>query len=290
MKKLNRKGFTLIELLAVIVLLAVVLAVTIPNVLKSMRSARLTQLHNLAVSVAKWYDEAAESDSLDLGNSILGDAKITDNGWHKLDKIARIYGLSNEDIYYNNSSSDFEFKVDNSGKITLANNKNLEDMNSLIRINENGKAEVLLIATDNGKFDTNGTDMTYAFSFGTTGYDSVVGLKKTAIIGINKLTEEKKQAYVDTMAEDIMHWYIDIFISDNQDPLSASDEIYLDEDNYLTTELFLFFPNYDGVLDVNASYIYKTTVNGKTRYCLDVESIASSKYGNKYGTECYTFR
>ena len=35
MKKLNRKGFTLIELLAVIVILAVVLVVTIPSLVKA---------------------------------------------------------------------------------------------------------------------------------------------------------------------------------------------------------------------------------------------------------------
>ena len=40
MKRLNNKGFTLIELLAVIVILAVVLVVTIPSVLNSMKNAR----------------------------------------------------------------------------------------------------------------------------------------------------------------------------------------------------------------------------------------------------------
>lgn len=42
MKKLNRHGFTLIELLAVIVVLAVVLVVTVPAVLSSVRSAKLS--------------------------------------------------------------------------------------------------------------------------------------------------------------------------------------------------------------------------------------------------------
>ena len=40
MKRLNNKGFTLIELLAVIVILAIVVAITIPAVLSSINSAR----------------------------------------------------------------------------------------------------------------------------------------------------------------------------------------------------------------------------------------------------------
>lgn len=40
MKKLNKKGFTLVELLAVIVVLAIIMVLTLPTIMKSMSSAR----------------------------------------------------------------------------------------------------------------------------------------------------------------------------------------------------------------------------------------------------------
>ena len=64
MKKLNRKGFTLIELLAVIVILAIVLVVTIPSVIRSMDKARESQLQNAADSVAEWFQKQYELQDL----------------------------------------------------------------------------------------------------------------------------------------------------------------------------------------------------------------------------------
>ena len=60
MKKLNRKGFTLIELLAVIVVLAIVLVVTIPSVLRSVGNAREKSLENSANAVADWLTRQSE--------------------------------------------------------------------------------------------------------------------------------------------------------------------------------------------------------------------------------------
>lgn len=54
-KKLGKKGFTLIELLAVIVILAIILAVTIPSVLTTMQKARANQLQNAADTVSEWF-------------------------------------------------------------------------------------------------------------------------------------------------------------------------------------------------------------------------------------------
>ena len=64
MRMLNRKGFTLIELLAVIVILAIVLVVTIPSVLRAMDQARASQLQNSADSVAEWFQKNYEISSL----------------------------------------------------------------------------------------------------------------------------------------------------------------------------------------------------------------------------------
>ncbi len=72
MKKLNRKGFTLIELLAVIVILAIVLVVTIPSVIRSMDKARDSQLQNATDSVAEWFQKQYELQEL---SSVSGGAE-----------------------------------------------------------------------------------------------------------------------------------------------------------------------------------------------------------------------
>ena len=56
MKKLNNKGFTLIELLAVIVILAIVVAITIPAVLSSINSARTSAFETTAKTVGDWVE------------------------------------------------------------------------------------------------------------------------------------------------------------------------------------------------------------------------------------------
>lgn len=189
MKILNRKGFTLIELLAVIVVLAVVLVVTIPAVLSSVRSAKLSQLHNLSVAVADWYNKAAESDKLGLSENILGDIPkiLSDGEWKDLidlkntdgKSIADIYNLNSKDIYLNDKDENFPpddktYYFDPDGKMTIMDDSSVKDLTSSIRIKD-GKAEVLLIAREGGKFDTNGKQWTYALSSGTNAYDVAGG-------------------------------------------------------------------------------------------------------------------
>ena len=71
MKKLNRKGFTLIELLAVIVILAVVMVVTIPSVLKAMATAREKQAMNAIATIVDYVQKNYElcTVSAELGTS-----------------------------------------------------------------------------------------------------------------------------------------------------------------------------------------------------------------------------
>ena len=56
MKKLNNKGFTLIELLAVIVILAIVVAITIPSVLSSIDNTRKKAFQTSVDTVADWVE------------------------------------------------------------------------------------------------------------------------------------------------------------------------------------------------------------------------------------------
>ena len=72
MKKLNKKGFTLIELLAVIVILAIVLVVTIPSVLRSMETARQKQFENAITSIQDYVQK-----NLDICN-VTGSLGTTD--------------------------------------------------------------------------------------------------------------------------------------------------------------------------------------------------------------------
>ena len=185
MKKLNRKGFTLIELLAVIVVLAVVLVVTVPAVLSSVRSVKLSQLHNLSVAIADWYNKAAESDELGLDKNILGNIPeaLKDGKWHCLSSkpdtdassIADIYKINSVDINLygiipSEKSNDhfYEPGEDDTVPAGYADFVVTQEYCSGIRI-KNGKAEVYLIAKDNGKFDV-GDDTAYAVSYGENGF------------------------------------------------------------------------------------------------------------------------
>ena len=84
--------------------------------------------------------------------------------------IADLYNLNSKDIYLNLDGvqpSDDSFNFTSEGKIIILDSTitSLEEalLTSSIRIKD-GKAEVLLIASKGGKFDTNGEELTYALS------------------------------------------------------------------------------------------------------------------------------
>ena len=162
MKKLNRKGFTLIELLAVIVILAIIVVVTVPTVLNSINDARLSSIHSLSKEVANWYDTSAAQDliALDPNTKILKGATATE-GWQCLGSVtttdgsnktlAELYGLSAKDLVLTGTAPTAE----------ITSNTDVSAKCSAIRL-VSDKAEVLLVATTNGKFNTNGK--TYGYS------------------------------------------------------------------------------------------------------------------------------
>lgn len=162
---MNKKGFTLIELLAVIVLLGIVLVITVPTVIGNIRNNKISGLHTLSKEYAKWYDRINIEDKLTDGQKI---AAIPDSDWHCIKDIDNnnLYGLDSSNVVLNGTAS---MMIDETtGKIT--NIDNIDKMCSAIRI-INNDTEVLLFASDNGDFDSNGTIRTYALSSAGQGYD-----------------------------------------------------------------------------------------------------------------------
>ena len=64
MRKLNRKGFTLVELLAIIVILAVILVITVPQVFKAVDNSKKSSLESSATALVKWYNTTKAADAL----------------------------------------------------------------------------------------------------------------------------------------------------------------------------------------------------------------------------------
>ncbi len=70
----NRKGFTLVELLAVIVVLAIIILVAMPNVMSAMEKARRNTFYTEATEICKIVQNAYNTDILE-GNITGGTGK-----------------------------------------------------------------------------------------------------------------------------------------------------------------------------------------------------------------------
>lgn len=164
-RKLNSKGFTLIELLAVIVILALIMVIAIPNVLEAMNSSRVSSLHSKAKSVASWYTDTVLSESLankddsDTSKQILSTdvTKVSGDTWQCIGtdlstNFAKNAGLS--DAEYNLTATT---KPGTDGSVSAAATC------SAIRT-VNGVVEVVLVANPTGKFNVPGKTVTYAYS------------------------------------------------------------------------------------------------------------------------------
>lgn len=162
MKKLNRKGFTLIELLAVIVIMAIILIVTVPNIINSISDARVSSIHNLAVSAANTYNTAYAQDLVASDeNKVLGNlSDSVTSTWKCIGSItdgsktlAGVLGLTETDVVLNQTDT---------AKVATDTATITSEFCSSIRLN-NGSVEVILVAADGGKFDVSGKTV-YAYS------------------------------------------------------------------------------------------------------------------------------
>ena len=119
-------------------------------------------IHSLSKEVANWYDTSAAQDliALDPNTKILKGATATE-GWQCLGSVtttdgsnktlAELYGLSAKDLVLTGTAPTAE----------ITSNTDVSAKCSAIRL-VSDKAEVLLVATTNGKFNTNGK--TYGYS------------------------------------------------------------------------------------------------------------------------------
>lgn len=169
MKKLNRKGFTLIELLAVIVILAIILVVTVPNIISSINDARVSSIHNLAVRSANTYNQLLVQDSIATTEEAKKLGTITNNvgeTWKCIGDLNN--GTSSLADILELKENDLILKTDAENGIKSPGNDGYTNKTcSAIRIN-NGKTEIVLVAKAGGKFALSGKTV-YALNTDSTG-------------------------------------------------------------------------------------------------------------------------
>ena len=134
--KLNKKGFTLVELLAVIIILAIVIGITIPAVLKTINSSRKSGGQDAAEIVANWIDDQYVLSTVDPGSLDAGFVAVCGvNGAKCLENYAgtdKSIGVKN-DAFYNAAGIKKE-DVDSVDVIIYGEGKSCVTLN----INSNG--------------------------------------------------------------------------------------------------------------------------------------------------------
>ena len=188
--KLNKKGFTLIELLAVIVILAVIMAVTIPTVLNTMGDARQNTLETSAQTLAEWiekeYSLALIGNADSAFTTMCGttgstcatytttvDNKTVTNTYNASyltkDNIKAAVKQQNKDMYYGATAD----TVSENTKVFM-NTAGLDYTNydsAVVMVVDGGRACVMLHASESGDFGN--VDKPYVFSTGCNGMASM---------------------------------------------------------------------------------------------------------------------
>ena len=152
--KLNKKGFTLVELLAVIIILAIVIGITIPAVLRTINSSRKSGGQDAAEIVANWID-----DQYTLANV---DFTSVDDAFKTLCGDASGSGCRNG----GRDTGSTETAAYNSIGLKAADVSNVN-----IKIDSNGKSCVVLSVTTDGNYyiTAEGGSQTYTAGRGCTG-------------------------------------------------------------------------------------------------------------------------
>lgn len=165
-KRLNNKGFTLIELLAVVVILALLMSISVTSVLNSMNNSRVSTLHSQAKSFLSWYSETvAEDELLDSTSKVIPVSTTQtiaqSSSWICLGALTATSGKNIAEEY---GLSDSNFILEGTAPVTEGDSISISNANcSAIRTVDN-KAEVILIANQDGRFNVAKYDVTFAIS------------------------------------------------------------------------------------------------------------------------------
>lgn len=156
--KLNNKGFTLIELLAIIVILAIILVITVPQIFDAVDSSKRTALINSSKGLSQWFATTVTSDALytyDEDKIIKSSSNPTNfnlgESWVCItSETANLAEISVADYNINiklpdgiGSKSTTEIKADE--------DLIKKDSCSMIRKNEHFRYEAILVANPDGK-------------------------------------------------------------------------------------------------------------------------------------------
>ena len=141
---MNRKGFTLIELLAVIILIALIAVLIVPNIIDTMTKSKEASyqllVKNIVTASKSYYEECEYGD---LSDSKYGEyvCTITDKTITiKLSALANTGFLSVKDVDENNKKQVLDPK----------NNNNISDCQITITKNIDEKYKVTYTITPNG--------------------------------------------------------------------------------------------------------------------------------------------
>ena len=171
----KKKRFTLIELLAVIVILALIMAVVIPNVTWSLNNSKLSTLHSKEKSLTNSFSEAIITHQFASDMSGIT-SHITDDDVNKIETTSGLVclnGLSSTlKKFVELNDTDYVL-----GGTPLAGNADPSSTNmrnaasnvcSAVRTKD-GVVEVVLVAKSGGRFFYPGKTITYAWSVDTKG-------------------------------------------------------------------------------------------------------------------------
>ena len=146
MKKLNRKGFTLVELLAVIIILAIVVGITIPAVLKTIDSSRIKAGNDAAQIAANWIDEQYTIVAVDYNSA---DTNFT-----------TLCGNNGANCLTVQTTTD-------AGTILSLGMKSADVSEVKVKIAASGKSCVTITSTDNGAYYVTSKGGTQKYTQGT---------------------------------------------------------------------------------------------------------------------------
>lgn len=129
MKRINNKGFTLVELLAVIVILAILVLVALPNITGVMANARKSAFRTEALTMARDGAGMAYSNAMLSGAAITPGTNQADDGSGKVYKISggeymciTFANLKNKGFIEKNNSTGY------AGNVRLYNNGTTTEM------------------------------------------------------------------------------------------------------------------------------------------------------------------